>query len=153
MSQRRLTHKKKNSHRASLCSQMYTRCWETHTACPALCPLNTTTSGTLSARRRGARTTCPGVPPPLATTRPRNGASVRYTVKKTQQEMNLSGQITVRTPLLLHHRAFSTLSLSGSSCSLLTLTHDAQTPTLTCKQSAQGPFQLPAAFLIRGGFL
>uniref|UniRef100_A0A4W5N1L7 C-type lectin domain-containing protein n=1 Tax=Hucho hucho TaxID=62062 RepID=A0A4W5N1L7_9TELE len=53
------------------------------TACLVPCRSNTTTSGTRSARQRGARTTIAGVPPPVDTTRMRNGASVPVKVMHT----------------------------------------------------------------------
>ena len=62
-------------------SQTSTRCWGMHTACPALCPFDTTINGTPSAQQRGVKTIFHGVQPALATMKLKDGAFVQCSVK------------------------------------------------------------------------
>lgn len=81
------------------------------TACLVPCRSNTTTSGTQSARQRGARTTIAGVPPPVDTTRMRNGASVPVKVMHTHTYACAHTHTTV----LLYSVGFDRISLKQNN--------------------------------------
>lgn len=77
-------------------SQISTPCWEMHMACPALCPLSTTTNGTMSAQPKAVTTICCGVLPAPTTMTLKNGAFVRFKVKNEWKSDQLLICLVVR---------------------------------------------------------
>lgn len=72
--------------------QISTPYWEMHMECPVLCPLSTTTNGTMSAQPRAATTIYCGVLPTPTMMTLKNGAFVRFKVKKLTDEGSLTLQ-------------------------------------------------------------
>lgn len=119
--------------------QKFTRYWETHKDTRAFSPLTTTTSGTLSARRRAGRTTSTGAPPPIATIGLSDGASARWKVNQPETTTNTVWIGRFNLDLHPQPRVVITSGSRTRSCRRAT--------SSTCTPSSPGPRRCPPARL------